>query len=179
MITDRHKDKDKKTETETNKNNTMITNRHKINNHNNHNHNHNDLVIEKKYSNIMFTSSFLMLPLSIHAYKLNFKKSSAINFLLFCSSINYWRDPRYGKRRNFDILTTSIQVLMNLKMANKMNSQMNRFKYYFVLSYVIMLYKISWVYHYDYPLFSSLCHSMIHVIGFCGNYLMYYKVKKN
>lgn len=136
----------------------------------------NDIVIQKKYSNILLASSCLSFPLSLYAYSLNLKKYVLLNILLFLSSINYWRDPRFGFRRNIDIIMVFIHILVNLKTALTMNRFDKRLMYYCALMTAIYFYKKSWDYHETNPLLSTMCHSYIHVICFTGNSFMYYTI---
>ena len=49
--------------------------------------------------------------------------------LLFLTSINYWRKPEYGFRRNIDMLVVYIGVFIMLFQACLLKNEMNRYIY--------------------------------------------------
>lgn len=131
-----------------------------------------DLILEKKYSRILLTSSLLAFPLSIYAHELNLTYLYRINLLLLFTSINYWIEPKYGFRRNLDIFAVVLQVLSNLYATKKVN-KFHREKYRLFLILVFFLEKISWDIHNSDPMLSTFFHSLIHIMCFLGNSILY------
>jgi hypothetical protein len=56
-----------------------------------------------EYRKFLFCSSFFMLFSSIVSYIKNDKYKFIYYTILFITSINFWRDPIYGLRRNMDL----------------------------------------------------------------------------
>jgi len=57
-----------------------------------------------KYSKYLFLSSFLMALTALIAIYFNEGFTSLYYFLLFLTSINFWRKPQYGLRHKIDKL---------------------------------------------------------------------------
>jgi hypothetical protein len=70
--------------------------------------------IPYKYSKYLFYSSFLMLLSFIFALYFNEGYVSIYFFLLFLTSINFWRKPEYGLRRNLDKMLVYFGVIYTL-----------------------------------------------------------------
>ena len=56
-----------------------------------------------EYKKYLFCSSFCMLFASIISYIKNDSYKGIYYIILFLTSINFWRDPIYGIRRNMDL----------------------------------------------------------------------------
>jgi len=70
--------------------------------------------IPYKYSKYLFYSSFLMFLSFIFALYFNEGYISIYFFLLFLTSINFWRKPEYGLRRNLDKMLVYFGVIYTL-----------------------------------------------------------------
>ena len=68
------------------------------------------LVLPPKFSRILLLTSFGALATISKAIEVGRKDCTILTTLLFITSVNYWREPRYGLRRNLDILV----VILNL-----------------------------------------------------------------
>lgn len=66
---------------------------------------------QSEYKNILFCSSFCMLFSSIISYIKNDLYKFIYYTTLFLTSINFWRDPIYGLRRNMDLSVVYSGVL--------------------------------------------------------------------
>jgi hypothetical protein len=86
---------------------------------------------EKKYSIFLFYSSFCMLFASIIAYIMDDKYITMFLIIVFLTSINHWRRPEYGLRRNIDLLIVYICVGYTVLRACLLKNEFTR---YFVLS---------------------------------------------
>ncbi len=67
-----------------------------------------------KFSKYLFCSSFLMALSFIFALYFNEGYISIYFFLLFLTSINFWRKPEYGLRRNLDKMLVYCGVIYTL-----------------------------------------------------------------
>ena len=66
------------------------------------------------YSKFLFYSSFSMCVGAFIAYIMNDIYISVYLLLLFLTSINHWRKPEYGLRRNIDLSLVSIGMFYTL-----------------------------------------------------------------
>ena len=70
------------------------------------------LTMPIKYSKFLFYSSFSMLISAIIAIIINDLYVTIYFFILFLTSINYWRRPEYGLRRNIDLFVVNCGVII-------------------------------------------------------------------
>lgn len=132
-----------------------------------------DLILEKKYSNIILTSSLLFGLNSIsglynYIYNdMQFVDVLITNTLLFITSVNYWRKPVYGFRRNIDMATSLFNILYNTYMISHCN---NAYICFISIKCILIFYALSWVYHNknrkDMGVF---WHCMVQLAGNIGN----------
>lgn len=72
------------------------------------------LPMEYEYSKFLFYSSFCIGISSFIAYIMNDLYITVYFLLLFLTSINHWRKPEYGLRRNIDLSVVGIGVFYAL-----------------------------------------------------------------
>ena len=84
-----------------------------------------------KYKKYLFISSFCMLIASIISYIKQDVYKLVYYTILFLTSINFWRDPIYGIRRNMDLCIVYLGVLFTL---TQLYSLKNDFYMYCILS---------------------------------------------
>jgi hypothetical protein len=70
------------------------------------------LLIPNNYSKFLFYSSFSMLISAIIAIIINDLYVTVYFLLLFLTSINYWRRPEYGLRRNIDLFVVNCGIII-------------------------------------------------------------------
>jgi len=70
------------------------------------------LVVPLSYSKFLFLSSFSMLVSVIIAIIVNDIYVTLYFLLLFLTSINYWRRPEYGLRRNIDLFVVRCGMII-------------------------------------------------------------------
>ena len=87
------------------------------------------LPISYNYSKFLFFSSFSMLISTLIATYMNDKYITIYFLLLFLSSINYWRKPEYGLRRNIDLLVVKIGILILLSQICLLKNEFCRYFY--------------------------------------------------
>ncbi len=135
------------------------------------------LIIENKYSSILLKFSFLLgINCFIGFYKYlyhNMKYYDVIitNMLLFISSINYWRHPIRGCRRNFDISMCLINLIYNTYTVSN-----HPITYLHIVSIggPPISYTISWIcYNLNYKNVSIFFHCLCHLTANIGLYVIY------
>ena len=87
------------------------------------------LPISYNYSKFLFFSSFSMLISALIAIYMNDKYITIYFFLLFLSSINYWRKPEYGFRRNIDLLIVNVGIIVLLSQICLLKNEFCRHVY--------------------------------------------------
>ncbi len=132
-------------------------------------------MLDKQYSNILFSSSFFMLILSVFLYYLDFKIVSLLYFILFMTSINHWKNPDYNIKRLIDIYMVMITTVVSLVYAPSLELDLDYFMYNITAFYTLLLFIVSNLFFIqkDY-LISTLLHSKIHLICLVGNCMMFY-----
>ena len=70
------------------------------------------LTMPLSYSKFLFLSSFSMLISAIIAIIVNDIYVTIYFLLLFLTSINYWRRPEYGLRRNIDLFVVNCGAII-------------------------------------------------------------------
>ena len=90
---------------------------------------------------------------------------------VFMTSINYWRLPTYGWRRNLDIACVWSALIYQSVRAYSMP---NAVPYYRVMGIALLLYPAS-IYLYKKKCYwgSTYAHSMLHIIANIGNVVLY------
>ena len=69
-------------------------------------------IIPIHYSKFLFFSSFSMLISAIIAIIVNDIYVTIYFFILFLTSINHWRRPEYGLRRNIDLFVVKCGIII-------------------------------------------------------------------
>ena len=82
--------------------------------------------LDYKYSKFLFYTSFLIGLSFMVALYFNNNYISIYLFLLFLSSINFWRKPKYGLRRNIDRIMIYIGSFNILYYIFLLNSEFNK-----------------------------------------------------
>jgi accessory gene regulator protein AgrB len=124
------------------------------------------------YMCIMSSLSFLA---GVYAIKQKLYALSFSPLIVFGTSVNYWRKPTYGLRRNIDIffVVSSLSLHTYLSLQPK-DMCINNYRYCYVTPISGILYGISWLLHKNQFLWpSTIAHGMIHVAGNIGNVLLY------
>ena len=143
------------------------------NNENNENQKK-ELILEKKYSNIILSVSFLFGLNSIYGLynyiynDMQFVYVLVTNTLLFITSINYWRKPVCGFRRNIDMVLCAINILYNPYMISHCN---NAYIGVIPMKCIIIFYALSWIYHNKNRKYLGVFwHCMSQLAGNIGNF---------
>ena len=119
--------------------------------------------ISYSYSKFLFYSSFSMLLSAIIAIIMNDKYISIYFCLLFLTSINYWRRPEYGLRRNIDLCIVYIGEFAILYQLFLLKSEFDRHVVLSILLCVILFYIIEHILVYFKSLKWIIFHMAIHM----------------
>jgi hypothetical protein len=125
------------------------------------------------YMCIMSSLSFLS---GVYAIKRQLYALSFSPLIVFGTSINYWRKPTYGLRRNIDIffVISSLSLHTYLSLQPKNTCITNYYYYYVTPISGGLLYTISWLLHKNKFLWpSTIAHGMIHIVANLSNVLLY------
>ena len=120
------------------------------------------------YICIMSTLFFLS---GIYAVKRGLFISSIGPLVVFINSINYWRRPTYGLRRNIDICWCLFALIIQMY-----NSHLSiyYFMYRCIMLCSLLFYPLGWIlYKKKYFWFATIAHSMIHVGANVANVVLY------
>jgi hypothetical protein len=93
--------------------------------------------LDYEYSKFLFYTSFLIGLSCIISIYFNDTYITMYFLLLFLSSINFWRKPEYGLRRNIDLLLVKCGVICGLYLIYLMNSSFYRIMFLFVFFSII------------------------------------------
>lgn len=128
-------------------------------------------ILPKEYSNrILYTASLCILSMIV-AYSCRLYDCMFVVFLVFVSSINYWRNPVYGIRRNMDIGIVIFSLVYLVTRSFRCKYQL----YYIIcVSLAILSFVISIHFYenqnYD---FTSLFHVYLHILSNVGNVVLF------
>ncbi len=125
----------------------------------------NEYLVEKNHGIILLISSFTFGLNSIYGYynylhhDMKFNEILFTNTILFLTSINYWRNPKYGLRRNIDIMVAVINFFYNHTVISHCCYS---WIYYLGMTGVAGFYGLSWLYHNKSSNLSCFFHFMVH-----------------
>jgi hypothetical protein len=121
----------------------------------------------KEYGIFLFYSSFCMLFSIWLSYYMNDYYFTFYFILLFLSSINHWRKPEYGLRRNIDLFIVYSGVVYTLLRVCLLSCEFNRVVIlsmlfsclvFYIIEFICVYYNSNkWViYHMTLHLYASL-----------------------
>lgn len=123
--------------------------------------------------NILFYTSFLTLLSISSSLYYNLYICMLFSILIQITSINYWRKPVKGIRRNIDIITVTISTIYNLY-----NSFYYKYYNFTIVVYIGMnSYLISTYFKkYNYIRLAELLHFFVHLLPNISASLMHYHI---
>ena len=125
-----------------------------------------------KYSKFLFLSSFSMLIASLISYIMNDSYITLYFFILFITSINHWRRPEYGIRRNIDLFIVMMGFFMLLWQLCLLKSEFNRYCLCCMLICCIIFYIIEHIMEYCNCMNWVILHMTIHIYASCSIFLI-------
>jgi hypothetical protein len=125
------------------------------------------LLLPLSYSKFLFYSSFSMLISAIISIMVNDLYVSIYLLLLFLTSINYWRRPEYGLRRNIDMFVVKFGIFTVFYQVCLLKNELCRFIFlsiafcstiFYIIEHILSYYNsLKWViFHMTIHLYMSL-----------------------
>jgi len=130
------------------------------------------LILGREDSKIIYTTSWLFLFTSMYGfYEGDHNLISFFHGCIFVNSINYWRNPIRGFRRNIDILTNILIIMYG---SYYVYGYHNSHLYYYCILSIKISFALSWmVYTQNMYKLSVLFHSFTHFGGNIANLLLF------
>lgn len=127
----------------------------------------------KKYNNLLYYSSYKTIISIIWGVYWGKYDYSLLCFIVFLTSINYWKNPIKGTRRNIDMFACWCSVIYHLK---KSNSAKNIPKKIIIL-YNLLVMTCGYLYFKgslsENIVFGLKLHSHMHTLGNIANLFLY------
>ncbi len=122
---------------------------------------YNGLVMPKSQADYLFYTSFSALVGSLYGfYKKQYINSLGV-FLVFLTSINYWKNPVYGWRRNIDIITSILGLSINVLSSP---GHPRCLKLNLMLFMSLLFYPLGFYFQNKSIHLSAFSHSLIHIV---------------
>jgi hypothetical protein len=133
------------------------------------------LVTPKRFAKRMWNSSFLTFISIFSSYYFGVFDCFIISIIVLVNSLNYWRHPVKGIRRNIDILTATFGLTYELYLSLFIELSDNLISYYLLTSISIFCYyKARTTINRSK---SSLWHCSLHLIANLANLSLYIAIK--
>jgi accessory gene regulator protein AgrB len=98
------------------------------------------------------------------------------DILVFLSSINYWRKPTKGIRRNMDISCVLTALLYHVYVAY---SNKNWFEYFTLVTGALSTFPVGYLLQYKgYVDYAMVCHVILHILAVASNMALYLGIHK-
>ena len=134
-------------------------------------------IIEKEFSCIIFKISFLLGINSLYGlynylyHNMEYYDVIITNTLVFISSINYWRKPTYGFRRNFDISICLLNLIYN---TYTVYEHPVTIFHWISIGGSPLFYSVSWLfYKLKYKKASTFFHWLCHLTANLGSFVIF------
>jgi hypothetical protein len=129
------------------------------------------LILDKKYSQWIYYTSFNLIIISMIGLYNNYYLNTISVFSVFLTSINYWRNPIKGFRRNIDIMVVCLSITYNSYYVYDC-----AYGHYYISMIIlgIIIYIFSGLLHTKkYFGLSTLLHCNVHLLSNIANYLLF------
>ena len=129
------------------------------------------LILDPQYSKYIYYTTWVMLFTSLYGIYKEYYTLGYLTFVVFCSSINYWRNPIDNIIRLIDLIISFSAVLFTVFYVQ---SCKNLYIYYIMLIMISACYCLSKYSRYqkDY-MKCTLYHCGVHLLGNLCNMLIY------
>lgn len=129
------------------------------------------LCVQKSQSTFLFYMSNMALFSGSYAVYQGYYDLAACAYVVWLTSLNYWRLPDYSWRRYFDI--TCVNIALGYHMFHAYRNT-NATAYYAVVSLGISFYFIGVYFFYKQDSWAStVCHANVHLFGNVANTILY------
>ena len=138
--------------------------------------------MEQKYASCIFRLSFISFLSSMYALHCECYDLVAVPGGVFLTSINYWRNPVYGWRRNLDMSYVAASLTYQnyrayLLLSSSSSQQLALLTYYTLVGIGIGCYQLSVHLYKKKDIWSSTyVHCLVHVVANTANVLLYNRV---
>ena len=133
----------------------------------------NDCVIKYEHYSYIYRISFICFFTSIYALHSECYELAAVPGGVFLTSVNYWRRPTYGWRRNLDMGYVICAVIYQNYRAYYMTSSMVWWYYFFMFLGVVCYPVGVYLYKKNDLLGSTYVHCLLHLAANVANVLLY------
>ncbi len=123
---------------------------------------YNGAILPKSQSNVLWYSSWLFLASGIYGYSRNYIELSLAPFLVFFTSILYWKHPDYSYRRYVDVITVNTGVVY---IALRARHCENRMMYYPLLVISCLCFYLGYYFKKKSTWISTFFHMLLHIFG--------------
>jgi hypothetical protein len=130
-----------------------------------------DLILQPRHSRILFGTSWILLFTAAYAINQKHYDLAICPIGIFATSVNYWRHPIRGWRRNIDILIVLVASFYQIVRASTAEHAQ-----IFYTSYAIAFsfYPISNYYYVKgHKTESVICHALLHILGNISSIILY------
>ncbi len=132
------------------------------------------LILAPQYSKYIYYTSWLMLFTSLYGFYESYYSIGSLTFLVFCTSINYWRNPIDDMRRVVDLTAVISTLLYTIYYVQWCN---NLYIYYLILGIIITFYFLSKYYRYQNNFaYCTAYHCGVHIMGHVCNLFIFNKI---
>ena len=130
------------------------------------------IPMKYEYSKFLFYSSFTIGLSALIAYIMNDLYITSYLILLFLTSINHWRQPEYGLRRNIDLTVVGIGVFYVLLKICLLKDEFHRVGLIILGLCSILMYILEYILQYMNSPKWIICHMTLHMYVSCAACLM-------
>ena len=130
-----------------------------------------DCILHPAQYNFIWRISFISAFSCAYAAYRGHYELAVVPGGVLVTSLNYWRLPMHGWRRNLDIAVVwTALIYQNIRAYNMSNAV----PYYYLMGIASLLYPTSiYLYKESYWWWSTYAHCMLHIIANIGNVVLY------
>jgi hypothetical protein len=130
-------------------------------------------ILEKKYSQRIYNISFLTLISFCTAFLLNHYDFVVLTLCILVNSLNYWRHPIPGIRRQIDIFCVILSFTYNT-----IRSFQSLYQSYYIITIFIGILCYLFARKCKSQNLSSFIHCFVHIFANVANIILYIGLKK-
>jgi hypothetical protein len=131
----------------------------------------NRLIVPQDHGYYMCIMASLYLLSGIYALKKGHYDFALYPLGVWFNSVNFWRNPIYGLRRNIDICWGLISLGYHLVNSHK---SIHGIMFQYIVTISLLSYPFGWLlYIYEYFWLATIVHSMLHVFPNLANVILY------
>lgn len=131
---------------------------------------YNGLVTPQCHADYVMYISATCIPVGAFAIYRGYYDLACVPLGVFATSINYWRLPVYGVRRNLDLVC--VFTGMSWQIYRAYTAEYGVW-YYTLLFVAVLFFPLSWRVHSKCAWLATFLHSMVHIVGNISNVVLY------